>query len=110
MSFSTQLLTLMPSTVKISTRSSHNAYGEPTFSNTTTKYRCRWTQKPGFVRGPGGEEVAYTDVVWARSTGATSITVTDRVTLPDGSSPPVRAVETLRDEDGVHHRVIYMGE
>ena len=101
-SFSTAFLSMMTSTLKISTRSGHDNYGKATFAATTTNFRARIVEKPGYVRGPEMEEVAYRHVAWVRSTGATSITASDRVTLPDGSTPPVVAVEVYPDDDGRH--------
>ena len=107
MAFSTDLLTLLPSTLKVSTRSSHSNYGEPSFAATTSSYRCRVLQKPGYLRMADSEEVAYKAVAWVRSTGATSITASDRVTLPDGTRPPVLSVERYSDEDGPNHCMVY---
>ena len=109
MSFSTAFLSMMPSTLRVSTRSAHSNYGAPTFTGSTVKYRARIVQKPGFVRGPEMEEVAYRHVAWVRSTGTVSITASDRVTLPDGSTPPVVAVEMYPDEDGIHNRKVFFG-
>lgn len=109
MSFSTQLLELMPSTVTVSTRSSHNAYGEPSYSTSSVSYRARIVEKPGFIRSGEGEDIAYSHTLWVRSTGAVSITATDRITLPDGSSPPVVAVERMSDEDGENHCKVMLG-
>lgn len=109
MSFSTALLGLLPSTVKVSTRTGHDNYGKATFAATTTNYRCRVLEKPGYVRGPEAEEIAYRHVVWARSTGAVSITASDRVTMPDGSVPPVVGVERYSDDDGPNHVKIFLG-
>lgn len=109
MAFSTALLGLMPSTLKASTRTSHSFYGEPSFAASTTNYRCRIVEKPGYMRGPEGEEVAYRHIAWVRSTGATSITASDRVTLPDGTRPPVIGVERYGDEDGENHVVVHFG-
>ena len=109
MSFSTGLLSLMPQTLKVSTRVSHNNYGEATFATSTTSYRCRVLEKPGYMRDSADEDVGYHTVAWVRSTGATSITASDRVTLPDGSRPPVLGVERYNDEDGENHVVVRFG-
>lgn len=100
----------MPSTIKISTRGSHNNYGEPSFGASTTNYRARILEKPGYLRTGESESIEYSHIVWARSTGATSITASDRVTMPDGSKPPVLRVERYGDEDGENHVKIYMGQ
>ena len=109
MSFSTALLPLMPSTISVSTRSGHDNYGKGTFAASTTKYRCRVQPKPGYIRQGDSEGIAYKTIVWARSTGATSITASDRITLPDGTIPPVVAVERYYDEDVENHVKIFLG-
>lgn len=109
MSFSTAFLQLMPSTVKVSTRSGFNSYGEPTFAATTTNYRARIVEKREFVRTASGETIEQVHLMWVRSTGATSITVDDRITLPDGTTPQVLSVELFTDEDVEHHRRIRLG-
>lgn len=113
MSFSTAYLELMPSTIRVSTRSSHNNYGEPTFAATTSLYRARILQADGFIRGADGESVAVTHTIWARSTSASSITIDDRITLPSsvsqGATPKILGVERYPDSDGVHHTKIMMG-
>ena len=109
MAFSTSLLSLMTSTVKISTRTGHNNYGEGTFAGSTTKYRARIVEKPGYIRGDGVEEIAYRHIAWVRSTGAASIAVSDRFTDPGGVIRPIVGVEVYPDEDGNHHRKVLLG-
>lgn len=109
MSFSTVFLTMMDSTIKVSTRTGHSNYGAPTFAGTTTNFRARIVHKPGYVRGAENEEVAYRHVAWVRSTGSVSITASDRITMPDGTTPPVVGVERYPDDDGPNHVKIFMG-
>ena len=109
MSFETAFLTMMDSTIKVSTRTAHDNYGKPTFTGSTVSYRARIVERPGFVRGPEMEEIAYRHICWVRSTGSVSITVSDRVTLPDGSTPPVVGIEVYPDDDGRHHRKVLLG-
>ena len=107
MSFSTALLSLMPSTVKVSTRTTHSNYGEPSFAATTSSYRARIVTKLGYVRNAEGEEVGYGTVAWIRSTGTASIAASDRITLPAGAAPSSRpqvvGIERYPDEDGIHN-------
>lgn len=113
MSFESAFLELMPSTVTISTRSSHNSYGEASYGSGTS-YRARVVAQTGFVRAAGGfglsghfETVEVRTVVWIASTGV--ITTDDRITLPDGTTPPIVAVERYPDEDGTHHHKLMLG-
>jgi hypothetical protein len=109
MSFPAALLDLMPSTIKVSTRTTHSNYGEPSFATSTSSYRARIVEKPGYLRDGTGEEISYSHVVWVASTGAVSITASDRVTLPGGVVRPVLAVERYPDEDGPHHVKVHLG-
>ena len=109
MAFSTLFLPMMDSTIKVSTRTGHGTYGQGTFAASTTNYRARIVRRPGYVRAPDGEDIEYRDIVWARSTGSVSITASDRVTLPDGSTPPIVSVERYPDDDGAHHVKILLG-
>ena len=90
MTFSTTFLSLMDSTVKVSTRTSHSNYGEATFTGSTVSYRARIVTELGYTRNAEGEEVGYGTVAWIRSTGAVSITASDRITLPTGAAPSTR--------------------
>lgn len=92
---------MLAQTVVITTRSGHNAYGEPSWAAAGSTFRARIVAKPGFARSAQGEVVAVKSVIWVASTG--TITVDDRVTLPDGTTPPVVAVESYPDEDGASY-------
>lgn len=106
MSWDSDFLELMPHTVVISTRSGHSAYGTATYSTAGSTYRARVVDKPGFLRTSQGEVVETRTVAWVASTG--TITVADRVTLPDGTSPPVALVERYADENGTYfHKLTF---
>ncbi len=109
MSFDLPLLELMPSTIRVSTRTSHNNYGEPSYAASTATYRCRIVQKPEFIRTAADEVIEVSHTIWARSTGATTITVDDRITLPDGTQPQIMAVWRYPDTDGIHHTKLLLG-
>lgn len=109
MSFSEPFLSAMDSTIKVSTRSGHDNYGKGTFAATTASYRARIVEQPGYVHGADNEQIAFRHVLWVRSTGSVSITASDRITLPDGTRPPVVGVERYPDEDGAHHVKIHLG-
>lgn len=102
------LLGLLTQTIVVSTRSGHTAYGAPSFSSSPTTYAARIVDKPGFVRGNTGEDVAYRSVAWIASTGG--LHMDDRYTLPDGSAPPVVSLERYPDENGAyHHARLFFG-
>lgn len=105
MAFEAAFLGLMNSTVTVSTRASHNNYGEPSYGSGST-YRARINAKTGFVRTAEGETIEFNTVVWVASTKA--FTADDKITLPDGSAPQVLAVERPFDEDGTQHHVRFL--
>lgn len=107
MTFDTAFLSMMDSTIRVSTRTTHNNYGEPSYNTSTASYRARIVHKPGMVRSAGGEEVRYSHVVWMNATVA--VEPSDRVTLPGGTVLPVLAVERYPDEDGAHHVKLMLG-
>lgn len=108
MSFESAIfLTMMPSTVTIATRTAHSNYGVPTYS-TGTSYRARIVHKPRFVRRDDAHTLAIMSDVWMASTGGT-VTVDDRITMPDGSTPPILAVERYGDHQGEHHVHLMLG-
>ena len=108
MSFESSIfLTMMPSTVTISGRTAHSNHGVPTYS-TGTSYRARVVNKPKFIRQDANHTIAIQTEVWLASTGGT-ITVDDRITLPDGSTPPILQVERFGDSQGEHHVKLMLG-
>ena len=107
MAFEATFLSLMNSTVTISTRASHNNYGEPSFGS-GTGYRARIHEKAGFVRTADGETLEITTEVWVNSTKA--FTVDDRIALPNGTTPQIVAVNRPFDEDGAQHHIkLFLG-
>lgn len=108
MSFPVALLNMMDATIKVSTRTTHNNYGEPSFASSTATYSARVVEKPGYLRTGDQEAVAYSHTAWVASTGTVSITVSDRLTY-NGTVFQVMGVERYPDEDGPHHVKVLFG-
>lgn len=98
---------LMPATITVSTRTTHSLHGTPSYSTSSASYRARIIHKPGFVRTGDRETKEFRTILWVASTG--TLDVSDRITLPDGSRPPVVAVERYPDDDGTHHHKVFLG-
>lgn len=107
MPFDPEFLELMPSTVSISTRTAHNNYGEATYSTVVTKYRARVVAAPRFVRTASQEVVEIATEVWVASTKA--IDTKAKITLPDGTTPPIVTADTYPDQFGNHHVKLGLG-
>jgi len=99
-------LDLMPSTVTISTSASLNRYGVPTYGAARSA-RARITVSHEQVIDAQGNAVISHTTIWVASTAA--IAPTDKVTLPDGRTPPILRVERQSDEAGWHHTKVYLG-
>jgi hypothetical protein len=99
-------LDLMPATISHAPLVSRDAFGLPTYGS-DTEYRARVIYKPTHVRGPAANIVLAKGVVWIA--GTPTIGSEDRLTLPDGTTPPILAAARIPDEDGDHHCKIYFG-
>ncbi len=104
MVFDTDFLDLMPDTLKVNLLKgvSTDGYGTATYSATTQSYRCRVTEKQTLVTTFAGDEQVARTIVWVNST--TTFGPWDKITLPDGTVPPLLAVADMRDEAGTHHQ------
>ena len=94
------LLDLMPHEITLKPFASRSAYGTPTYG-TAAPHRCLVERKQRLVKKSDGcEAISQTTVYVA---GPVEITEQDEITLPDGTAPPVLAVETFYDETGAVH-------
>lgn len=103
MALDPDLLALMPHTVTIAARSSLNGDGSPAFGE-GVDWAARVQGQSRNVRNAQGEEVVSTSRVYVG--GLSGITATGRITLPDGTSPPILAVSTVADESGDLYEVV----
>lgn len=106
MGWDSDFLEMLPHTVVVSTRTGHNNYAQPTWSTSGSTYRARIVHKPSFLRGLRGETMEVGAVIWVASTG--TISVHDKVTLSDGTSPELAYVERVPDEDGTYFHKLYL--
>lgn len=98
---------MMPHTITVYGASTVDKYGKQSFSGSGTAYQCRLIYENRMVRDNDGRETleAGRAIVY----GVATASVKDRVTLPDGKSPLVTSVATIKDENGDHHTVIGFG-
>jgi hypothetical protein len=97
---------MMPHEVNIAHFVSRDAYGAETHGSATT-YNARVYYKPKRVRDFNGQEVVAQGMVWLASNVA--VGPTDKLTMPDGSTPPILAVERPGDDAEIHHTKVYFG-
>lgn len=101
------LLDLMVDTVTISSETSYNGYGVPTYSAGGTQYPARVVDTQKQVVDMQGNEVIATSIAWVDSTG--TMVGTEKVTLSDGSNPTIIRVERYPDEVGSYFIKLYFG-
>jgi hypothetical protein len=110
MPWDSAFLTIMTSTLTVTrlTGVSTDGYGRPAYSTSALKRRCRVTEKQTLVRTFDGTQELARTVCWVRSTS--SFSPSDKITLPDGSTPPLLSLDEYKDENGLpHHHTLYFG-
>jgi len=99
---------MMPHTITVYQTSAINKYGKQAWSGSGANYRCRLVWDERMIRDSDGREV--TEAGRAIVYGPAAVDVKDKVTLPNGNSPLVTSVATIKDETGQdHHTVIGFG-
>lgn len=87
----------LPHTVTIAPWRSRDAYGKPSYGPNAT-YPARVETDIKTVRTPDGQErTSNTTILIA---GGPSVSLKDRLTLPDGSTPPIVSLATQPGPDG----------
>jgi len=108
MVWSTELDALMPHTITVGGLSafSTDGYGTPTYAAAST-YTARVVGKQTLVDTFRGTEELTKTIVYVKS--SSTFGPSDQITLPDGSTPELLAVEAYPDEDGAHHSKLMFG-
>lgn len=107
MSFDTEYLTLMPSTISVSPLDSVNQYGEPTYSTSSSSYRALIQEQPTAITDAYGRDTIASHTIYVASTER--INITSKLDLPDGTDPAIIRSDVMYDEDGIHHVVLFCG-
>lgn len=101
-----EFLDMMPRSVSIQPYTGQNGDGEPTHG-AVADYRARVEGRIRYITTVDGSDRVPVRRVYVAATGG--ITVKDKITLPDGTSPPIVAVAIVDDEAGPHHIVVETG-
>lgn len=109
MVWSTELDDLMPHTITVAGLASFSTDGYATeVFSTAVSYTSRVVGKQQLVKSFQGIEELSKTVVWVKS--SSTFGPSDKITLPDGSTPELLAVEAYPDEDGTHHTKLMFGD
>jgi hypothetical protein len=107
MAIESLLTDLMVQSITIAAVSSKDAYGKRTWGSPSTINQCRVQSGDHKVLDSLGQEKVANGRVYVP--GAPTLTLNDKITLPDGSTPPILAISRLSDERGSHHSIIHYG-
>jgi hypothetical protein len=107
MTIESAFLSMMPSVVTVYSKSSRDAYGKASFSASGTEVRCRVQQDRNVTSGSDKREIMETGVVYCY--GVVTVSVDDKVVLPDGTVAKITQVTTSNDDVGEHHTAIRFG-
>lgn len=88
---------LMTDTVKVSPFIKRDTYGDPTYGKLSS-YKARVNYETHFIRAATGEQVVARG--WAIMATVNPVSVNDKISLPDGSSPLILTVNVETDEKG----------
>ena len=98
---------MLPHAITITPVASRDAYGKITYGTAVTYVNCRVVYKKTLVKGPASEPVLARGVVWLSATLTPDMA--DKVTLPDGTTPPLLMHETYPDDRGNVYTKLYFG-
>lgn len=98
---------LFPHSVTIAPFSSSNAYAESSFGSGVA-YTARTEAKTRIFKRSDGIDIVAVAVTYLAD--APTISTKDRITLPDGTQPPIVAVENMPDESGTYYTAVYTGD
>jgi len=96
----------MPHEISYSKFNGRDAYGGPSYDAPIT-YVARITYKPTKVRTSDGREQVARGVIWVG--GSPVVALQDKITLPDGTAPPLLTSDRVSDENGDTHTKVYFG-
>lgn len=102
---------MMTDLVTFTSASSVNKYGQTQFSSASSasvSYYARLVYGDRILRDRDGREIveAGRAILYGANAGITTL---HKITLPDGSTPKITDVSTIKDEDGNHHTVVGFG-
>lgn len=105
-------LDMMPDTVIFNAASSTDKYGKKTFtgSNANISVRGRIVDDIILIKNDQGQDIVASGKVYLYG-NYSSLTLTHRLTLPDGSTPVILKLDSMNDTvNAVHHTVVYYGK
>jgi hypothetical protein len=106
--FDNRWLEMMPDTITINAGTAIDKYGKRTYGGSTQSIRCRLVQDTQLVKTADGQDILSAGKAIC-SAAYTSITLGDKITLPDGKTPVIVKLNTVSDTVGAVYTAIYFG-
>lgn len=103
-----KFLEMMPDTITFNAGSAIDKYGKRTYGGSVTTARGRVVFETRLMKDIDGQDIVSTGRVILYGPYA-SLTLGDKITLPNSTSPVIVAVETKKDTGGNHHTVVHFG-
>jgi hypothetical protein len=99
---------MMPDTITFNAGSSIDKYGKRTYGGTVTSARGRVIYDSKLIKNTEGQDIVSSGYVILYGPYA-SLTLGDKITLPNGTTPVMVSIETKKDTGGNHHTVVHFG-
>lgn len=103
-----RFLEMMTDTITFNAGSAIDKYGKRTYGGTTTTAQGHIVYENKLIKDQEGQDILSTGKVILYGP-YTSITLQDKITLPNGTSPVIVSIETKKDTGGPHHTVVHFG-
>lgn len=103
-----KFLEMMPDTVIFNAGSAIDKYGKRTYGGTQTSANGRVIYETRLMKNMEGQDIVSTGRVILYGAYAT-LTLADKITLPNGTTPVIVGLETKKDTGGNHHTVVHFG-
>ena len=107
MSLEAAFIEIMNDSVTLAAVSAKDAYGKRTWAAPTTVTHCRVQSGDHKVLDQQGQEQLAIGRVYIPNKPAIGLNY--KLTLPDGSQPPILAINYLADDSADHHTVVHYG-
>ena len=109
MGFDADLYSLMTDRiVAYDSQPTRDQHGVETWTGNASTFMARVVTASDRIRRLDGHVTEIRTIAWVAPTTSEFSTGTS-IQLPDGSRPPVEAVESFTDEDGFHHVKLHFG-
>jgi len=99
---------MMTDTIIFNAGSTIDKYGKRTYGGTQTTATGRVVYENRLMKDAEGQDIVTTGRVYLYGAYPT-LTLADKITLPNSTTPVIVALETKKDTGGNHHTIVHFG-